>query len=220
MATINIYRGRRLSEAITVTGVDDGTIYNVVTSWRAGTSVTDWSISQTVTKASGEVPYILTPYQTAQLPFGTIGATKTYGVVKFYKIDTDGYQVPAASYTLNVIDVPGGADYTYSDMNLWFDYEGQAAVAFLDGTHYIGATAVTVKVTQTGTAPDEGTAPWCVLFYDESLSAITKMTIGCQTAPLTTDLIMEIYTGGVASSATVTLPAGDTTATGVVNVSI
>ena len=131
----------------------------------------------------------------------------------FYWELTTGSKIQFATAIINIVDVhtssANGAGFASSSYG--FQMPGQAVVGLMQGLCYINGQEVTVRVTQIGVAPSEGGDVWTSFYYDGTLNAITLLYIGAEVASSGTDVIAEIYVDGVATGATVTLPAGSTT---------
>ncbi len=202
-----------MSTTVAITDVTDATQMRCVYSWRRSTRANDEVLAKTVTIVNNEITLELAPDE-ADFSFEN-------GYLDIFKIETaTGRRIWYSTYGVDVIETTQGPDYTTGNYPLGCTYEGQAAVATMNGEHYISSTKIQVKMTQVGTAPNEGTAPWAIVYYDSSLSALTKFTVGCQSAPLGQGVIFEIYKDDAATSTTITLAAGDTSNTAVINVAI
>ena len=131
----------------------------------------------------------------------------------FYWELLSGSKIQFATAIISIIDVhtssANGAGFASSSYG--FIMPGQAKVDLMQGLCYINGQEITVKITQIGTAPAEGGDVWTSFYYDGTLNEITLFYIGAEVAASGNDIIAEIYVDGVASGATVTLPAGSTT---------
>ncbi len=130
----------------------------------------------------------------------------------YWELDT-GSKQQFARIILPIVDVHTGSENGagYASMSYGFQMPAQAVVGLMQGLCYINGQEVTVRTTQIGVSPAEGGDVWTSFYYDGVLNEISLFYIGAEVASTGADIIAEIYVDGVASGATVTLPAGSTT---------
>ena len=190
MADIEIQRETLYDQQMAVTGVADGISFKIVWCWRKHSRGTDWFLSKTVVKVSGEIQVELSEAQASQMPF-------VDGYVSIYKIDaTSSKKTLYATYNVRVVEGTAGTDYIsvstlQTAIPINFSMEGGAQVTKLQG-----------------------------YFVASADGQLTSLVCGAQDAPIGTSIIFDIYKNGVSTGTTITLAAGDVRNTATIAISL
>ena len=153
--------------------------YKVVWCWRKAARGKDWNISKSVTPANGEITVELSEAEASQLPFEA-------GWFSIYEIDAStGKKTHEQTVDVDVVEGTAGSDYSSTStlqtaVPYSFQLEGVAEVTDMQG-----------------------------LFIPSADGYITRISCGCQDAPLGSGIVFSIQKNDV-EIGTITLSAGET----------